>query len=172
MDLMLLRRFQSQIEFQCEAALVAADLINRGIQQQNTTIIFSGIQHFLGAAANISKACWGQKGKRAAQRMPLRDSIGIADNSPVRDVDMRNNWDHFDDRLDTWWSDSVKHNHADRIVGNIAGLDEKDTFRALDPSTLDVLFWGDKFNLQEIVNEIQRILPGVKRETSKPHWVP
>jgi hypothetical protein len=42
-------------------------------------------------------------------------------------------------------------------------------FRQLDPTTLDVVFWGDTFNISEIVAEAQRILP---KETAKPHWEP
>jgi hypothetical protein len=43
-------------------------------------------------------------------------------------------------------------------------------FRVLDPTTMDVLFWGERFNLQEIVNEVRLIQPLVALEAAKPHW--
>jgi hypothetical protein len=52
----------------------------------------------------------------------------------------------------------------------VAGLDEADMFRVLDPTTMDVLFWGERFNLQEIVNEVRLIQPLVALEAAKPHW--
>src|SRR5262245_39210146 len=159
MDPFLIRMFQMQIKFQCDAVLLASESIRRGLKEGNTAVIFSGIQNLLGAAANISKACWAQKGNLSAQRLPLRKSIGITDDSPLRDTDIRNNWDHFDDRLDTWWRDSSLHNYSDLNFESISGFDDIDTFRALDPKTLDVFFWGDRFNLQLIVREVERISP-------------
>ena len=58
----------------------------------------------LNAGANISKAFWGSGGKLAVERKPLRDSIGIDDKSPLRAVTMRNNFEHFDERIDRWWT--------------------------------------------------------------------
>ena len=45
-----------------------------------------------------------------------------------------------------------------------------DVFRMFHPSTGDVTFWGDSFNLREIVAEVQRILPAVVKEADKPPW--
>lgn len=116
MDLMLLRMFQGQVLLQCEFMMVAAGELNRGLELMNTRHTFYALQNLLNAGANISKALWGSGGKRAKQRKPLRDSIGVADDSPLRAVAMRNNFEHFDDRLDKWWETSKRHNAVDLTI--------------------------------------------------------
>lgn len=66
--------------------------------------------------------------------------------SPLKPTCMRNNFDHFDDRLDTWWRTSVNHNSTDYAIAsdatNFGGLDQQDIFRLLNPETGEVVFWG------------------------------
>lgn len=173
MDLMLLRTFQRQVELQCQFLLTSANDINAGLQSQNVQQTFYGIQNLLNAAANVSKALYGSGGKKTVDRKPLRDSIGVDDNSSFREVAMRNNFEHLDERLDRWWSDSKSHNICDMNIASrqsISGIDSLGWFRNFDPQTTDVTFWSEDFNIQNIVNEAQRILPKLQEEADKPHW--
>jgi hypothetical protein len=134
MDVMLLRLFQQHVREQCEAVLIAY-----GEMDPNSPRFWYAVQVLVSAAANLSKAFWGQGGKLSKQREVLRLSVGVADFSPLLLTDMRNNFEHIDDRLDTWFYTSPRHNHADRIIGDrttaIVGMDEIDLFRSYDPST-------------------------------------
>jgi hypothetical protein len=164
MELMLLRTFQSQVALQCKFLLLAASEVNRAVRDRNTESAFYALQNLLNAGANISKALWGQSGKLENDRKPIRDSIGIGDDSPLRDVTMRNNFEHFDERLDRWWQQSTSHNNLDLMIGPknmIAGADDMDKFRHFDPTTADIVFWGQEFNLQKLVGEVQRIFPSL-----------
>jgi hypothetical protein len=102
MDPRLLKVFQEQVKLQCIFLLRAARELNQTLKVRDTEGIFFSIQNLLTAGANVSKALWGPGGRLHAERKPLRDSIGIADTSALRDVNMRNNFEHFDDRLDRW----------------------------------------------------------------------
>lgn len=183
MEPMLLRSFQDQVLLQCEFILLAAADLNessKAMQQSRDTVraihkVFYAIQNLLAASANVSKALWGQRGSRAAERQPLRDSIGISDASPLREVVMRNNFEHFDDRLDKWWSESSRHGMVDLNIGplgSIGGVDDIDLFRFFDPRTTDIVFGGDRFNLQELIDEVSRIIPALRAEAARPHWEP
>jgi len=161
MDTKLLRVFKGQILLQCQFVLYAADDINAALKQGDTQRMFYSIQNLLDAAANISKGLWGAGGSVAEQRGPVRDSIGITDASPLRLPTMRNNFEHFDERIDRWWEGSRGHAYTDlnimpRTV--ISGLDDIDVFRWFDPQTTDVIFWSERFNIQEIVKEVERML--------------
>ena len=83
---------------------------------------------------------------------------------------MRNNFEHFDERIDRWWKESKHHGYTDLNImprTAVSSLDDIDVFRWFDQQTTDVIFWSEKFNVQEIVNEVQRILPLVTQEASK-----
>jgi hypothetical protein len=175
MDLMLLRQFQRQVTLQCKYLLASATQTQAALVNREIEGVFFGIQNLLNASANISKALWGGGGKKTAQRKALRDSIGIDDTSPLREVAMRNNFEHLDERLERWWADCPNHNIADMSIGGqntIVGLDRKEMFRFFDPQTTDVIFWGEAFNIQALVNEAQRLLPKLLAEAGKPRWDP
>jgi hypothetical protein len=133
--------------------------------------IWYQVQALLTAAANISKALWGQGGKLHVERQPLRDSLSVTDNSPLRPTSMRNNFDHFDDRLDDWWRTSTKHFYLDLSVGDVAaairGVPENELFRSYDVGTGDLGFWGQRYNLPLIIDEIKRIAHLALREAAK-----
>jgi hypothetical protein len=181
---MLLRLFQQQVRDQCQVVLVAAQQINAGLmaaQQINAGPIgpddqdplWVGCQNLVTGAGNVSKALWGQKGRAAAARKPLRDSLNVDDTSPFREVSMRNHFEHYDERLDAWWKESENHNHLDRFLGPptaVAGFNDKEMFRTFDPATLDIVFWGERFNVQAIVTEAERIFATAAIESRKPHW--
>lgn len=176
MDLMLLCLFQRQVALQCEAILFAAEDLQRALRIRASSWAWISIQNLLGAGANASKALWGQGGKFAGEREPLRRSLQVEDTSPLREVAMRNRFEHFDEKMDEWWDQSTDHNYVDMNFGDvetaISGVDEKDMFRNFDPATGDLIFWGERFNLQAIVDEARRVLPIAIREANKPHWEP
>jgi hypothetical protein len=124
--------------------------------------VWFAIQAALNAAANVSKSLWGQRGRLSDRRKELRESLGVAEDSSLRGVYMRNHFEHFDERLDEWWEKSVRHNVVDHCVGdvqvNVVDLDLIDTFRNYDPRTGDLIFWGDRFNLKDLEREISGIL--------------
>lgn len=174
MDTFHLRIFQRQVLDQCQFLLFSAQDLHSGVLSQNSTRAIYAIQNLLNAAANISKMLWGQKGKHSEARKPLRDSIGISDDSPLRKVTMRNHFEHMDERIDRWWAESEDHNHIDMIVGPRAAFDfdtaQIDMFRIFDPSTADVVFWGEEHNLEDLIQEVQQIMPKLQEEAGKPHF--
>ena len=129
------------------------------------------VQSLLTATANISKALWGQGGKLTTGREPLRRSLDVDEDSPLKPTSMRNNFDHFDERLDAWWDRSVNHNYVDLGFGDvhIGGIPEDEMFRSLNPQTGDLVFWGERYNLPEIMAEIHRIMPiAIRRFAERP----
>jgi hypothetical protein len=174
MDLRLLRVYQQQVLVQCQFALLAeADLRTAS----DMTRAWYAMQNLLTATANIAKACWGPFGKLASQREPLRQSIGIDDSSPLKDTAIRNDFEHFDDRLDQWWEKSSSHSYidmniADVPIGSIASAPEIDVFRNFNSSTGELTFWGNRYNIPAIMAEVRRIMPLVATEAEKPYQVP
>jgi hypothetical protein len=175
LDTFLLRTFQRQIANQCYAALMAAQIAQDAMNRNDQDAFWASIQNCLTAVANISKAFWGQAGKFAKERKPLRDSLGVGNKSPLQQTSMRNNFEHFDERLDEWYTTSAQRNHIDYMIGPpnmIKGAADIDMFRVFDTTTGDVVFWGKRYPLNMIVQEIQRLHPLAVAEASKPHWDP
>lgn len=175
MELMLLRAFQQQVVDQCRYVAFSLPLIN---QPSDSDDLWIGCQMFVTGSANLSKAFWGEgrgRAKIAPRRQPLRDSLGVTEDSPLKAVGMRDNFEHYDQRLDQWWSQSPTHNHLDRsevAPGGVTGIRNIDMFRVYDREARTLYFWGQPFELQPIASEVGRILPIAVREADKPHWEP
>lgn len=171
MDSSLVQVFRRHIWIQCEFI----QLHWAGIQRSQNVVtmaemfsLFASLQSLLTATANVSKALWGERGDVARRRAPLRASLAIDETSPFNQRKMRNNYDHFDARLDDWWQRSPNKAHLDLGVGPkaeaMAGAAEIDLFRHYDPVTSIAWFWGDTFDVKSIVEEANRILPGLGRQ--------
>ena len=175
---MLLRIFQRQVADQCRLVLASVPAINQAAATGDHDSLWISCQMFVVGAANVSKLLWGDgrsRGKVAPRRQSLRDSLNVTDSSPLRNVDMRHNFEHIDQRLDQWWSQSKSHNHLDRMIGPpsaVAGLADIDRFRVYDPTTVSIVFWGQTYALQPIASECDRIYPVAVREAQNPHWEP
>ena len=173
MDLMLLRIFQRQVADQCRFALGGVHLINAALGEQNKDVLWVGCQQFLVGAANVSKALWGQRSKFETQRAPLRDSLSVSAESPLKNMTFRNHFEHYDERIDRWWAESVSHNILDQMIGSpsaVQGFESQESFRIYDPGSHTIYFWGEDFAVEPIARELDRVYPLAKSESEKPHW--
>jgi hypothetical protein len=172
MDTFPLRMFQRQVALQCRYILMSGTDIRAAIVSTNKILLFYALQNLLNATANISKACWGQGGKLRAQREPLRLSLGITDASPFFWTNMRNNFEHLDERIDMWAASS-QHNFVDFNLGPRSSywrFNDEDIFRLFDTATGTLVFWGDEFNAPAIIAEAERVLPIAYAEGEKAHF--
>jgi hypothetical protein len=134
-------------------------------------VFWASVQSCLTAVANISKACWGEDGEHRKERKPLRQSLGIKKDNPLRPLSMRNNFEHFDEQIDEWFSKSKNRIHVDRIIGPasiIGGVSTNDMFRVFDPTTAEVIFWGERYPLKTIMDEVTRLYPLARSLGDKP----
>jgi len=171
MDAILLRQFKVQLQLQCQFALLAAKDLNQALPLGDCTKIFFALQNVLTSTGNISKALWGSDRKKAQERKPLREALGITDDSPLKPRTMRNHYEHFDERLDEWNKKSQTHNSLDLGVlprSAVRGFDQIDWFRNYDAGTKTLTFWGEDFDIQALIDEVNRLLPKIA-EASRTH---
>lgn len=113
METQLLRIFQNQVADQCRVALHGVGLLESGLRQPSVDTIWVGIQILITGSGNVGKALWGSGRtieRTSTERIRLRESLGIADTSSLREIALRNHFEHFDKRLDKWWNRSSSHN--------------------------------------------------------------
>jgi hypothetical protein len=161
---------------QCGIAMRAGHRLDAAMEAGDVEGVWDAIQGILIAGANLSKMFWGSRGRRETARAPLRESLGIAASSPLRDTALRNDFEHFDERIEDWCKSSTTLLFIDRNIGPPHALIvpseyEGDRSRHYDPITGIVTFWQHSVNLPELVAEIARILPRAANEARRPHWM-
>jgi hypothetical protein len=173
MDPVLLRTFQHQVSTQCEFVALAYESLQTLPNRRHTSTApyFSAIQALIGAAAAIRRAMWSTNAATSNARIALRQSLDTEDSSPINSPRMRNNFEHFDERIDKWWAESERRNFIDLNVmpeNMFPRQEDINMFRAYDPHTGEVTFWGDRLNIHEIAAEAARIHQAAMRELEKP----
>jgi hypothetical protein len=175
LDTFVLRILQGEVQFQCRAVLDAGGRLQQAVPTRDVEMVFVALQGVLVASANLSKLLWGSGGRRDAERIRLRESLAVADDSPLRDPQLRNDFEHFDERVELWFETSTNRNYIGRYVGpygGIVGPATGDRFQHFDPVTGEATFWDHSVNVAVIFKEVLRILPLAQAESHKPHWDP
>ncbi|GAB1045095.1 hypothetical protein AYI83_21075 [Shewanella algae] len=133
--------------------------------------LISSVQEAIGHAAALSRYFWptsmGKKKEakeqiamRQARGEALREIYGVSNNSCLTDRDMRNAWEHFDEKLDVFVLSHDagcffpmpmlgEHTLADDPVGKI--------FKLIDPENECLVLLGKKFFFSPIREEVKRI---------------
>lgn len=123
--------------------------------------IMNGVQTVAIQAAAISRYFWPARANephrlRAAR---LRAGLGVSDDSPLRNRDLRNHLEHFDERLDDFCRNLVAGVILPTYVGPQGPEPEVPTFlfRAYytDVGVLEIL--GHRFDIAPILNALQTL---------------
>jgi len=109
MDDFVLRIYLLEVETQCDFALFAADQFMRSLQQLDQDSFWPAVQSFLVAAANVSKLLWPGRNRdpkktqyAEARGRELRQFLDVTELSPLSSRKLRDHFEHFDERIDTW----------------------------------------------------------------------
>jgi hypothetical protein len=172
MDKRMMLIFREELGLQCKMILAAADDLEESHAADDTWI---ALQQMLIAAANISKMLWGSKGKRDLARKDLRESIGVTDANAktIRDPDLRNDWEHFDERLESWSDEAGGRTFMGRNIGgpaaNLTAAGDK-VFGHFDPISGVVTFWDHSVSVPALVQEARTIQAGLAEARAKAWW--
>lgn len=163
-----LRRYfyVQEIEWQCETALAAFDVLPdtdpTALSAVDADIVYRAIQSGVAAAANISKLLWSEK--NSARADDLKVLLAVSDDSPISSRALRNHFEHFDERLDKWVDEHATT--ASFVNRNVQPMSEglKDlvdsgwVLHHFDPVIRVAYFRGEPFPLRPLAAELQRIL--------------
>ena len=129
-----------------------------GLRQEE---ILDWIQNIFTQAAALSRYFWAAKREKLHKKRSqyLRKVFNISEQSPIKNRDLRNMIEHFDENLDYFVNQPVVGN----IVPNYVGLEPEDngvpfhTFRAFYTriGVFEVL--GQRFELQPVADEIYEV---------------
>jgi hypothetical protein len=119
-------------------------------------------QAMMTAVANVHKALWGNGKGDVATREPVRLALAIDTDSAIslEARKMRNNFDHYEDRIRTW-AESREGLMLEGVGPRplIDGHTQMALWRSYDPATDTLSFWDSSLSLTAIEQEAQRLIP-------------
>lgn len=122
--------------------------------------LFSAIHHFIIHVSNVVKLLQpnakDDNDFRKYRAISIRRAYPAIPEIKPKDIGIRNDFEHFDERIDSWVINSKKHNYFDKSIGNtspiqaVSGIDVKDSFRWFDSKTMTLFFCGKKYDLKSL----------------------
>ena len=111
MDEFTLKIFVDEIKQQSEYALTSYNEMIKALEERNTRAFWYYTSSFLSSTANVSKLLGGNsKSGSYSEREQIRTYFNIQNDDLMIHVrDVRNAFDHYDDRIKTW-SEKVPNN--------------------------------------------------------------
>jgi hypothetical protein len=173
--------FLSEIENQCNTAITAFSHLKDNLHTMNVDLMWGLTEIILTSSANISKFFWpgpprtkefGVTKQEVDDRASyLKSILGIDDKSPLYDRDLRDHFEHYDERVQPWAKKSknrvlFRRNIGAKLIGNI---DQYANMGNLDPTTFTVTFWNKTYEIPIIIQEIEKILNATKDIAGKNH---
>lgn len=164
----VLRIFLDQIVRQAEFALMSAgDLcLAAGLDGSETDVqrVWSSAQAFLGAVANLSKLLWPYY-RSGEQRFSdrgerLRQILNADDLGVLRDRDLRNDFEHFDARLEEWAATIAGRPFIDGNINAhlmLRDIPQDRWLRNLETEDMALTFRGRRYRLEPIVEAIHLV---------------
>jgi hypothetical protein len=152
------------------SALRSADAVRNSLEAGRTHVpgsaawseqasnILDGVQNIAIQAAALSRYFWPARKEtiHAARGQHLRGGLRVHEDSPIRNRDLRNQIEHFDEELDRLLGRGIVGNVFPQYVGPFPGDDEvpRFLFRAYFTDTAVFELLGHRYHMQAIVDEM------------------
>ena len=165
MDEFFVGIYTDQIKDQINEAEKAYTLILAN--SANHDVLFSAIHHFIIHVSNVVKLL--QPNTKDDNDFRKYRALSIIKTHPTvpqinpKDIGIRNDFEHFDERIDSWVINSKNHNYMDKSIGNvgpsqaISGLKPKDSFRWFDFQAEVLYFCGNSYDLKSLNEYIGKV---------------
>jgi len=157
------------IKYSAERCLEAFELYEKNKLSKNADLMVSLVQVAVGHAAALARYFWpSPKGQRSspvfqmkmARAEKLRRAFGLIDNSVLSNKDLRNAWEHFDEKLDEYLLQiDFGYFFPTSRIADIELLDEQGGhfFKLLDVDKHLMALMGEVFFFGRIREEVEYI---------------
>ncbi|MGA2532107.1 MAG: hypothetical protein ABSG19_03625 [Candidatus Aminicenantales bacterium] len=129
------------------------------------------LQSLLIALGNISKILWPIKKKNENRGIELRSALNVKDDSPLKNRDLRNLFEHFDEKVDEWFGAAERQGFSDRNVGSMEGViipSEKGRLRVFDPETWTLTCLGEEYKLGPVIQAAYELYEAIQNRVGQP----
>ena len=128
------------------------------------------LQTLVIALGNISKILWPRK-KYERRGVELRTFLEIKDDSALKSRDLRNLFEHFDEKADDWFATEERQRFSDRAVGSTEGWiipTEKERLRVFVPETWTMTCLGQDYKLGTAIQAAYELYEKIQDKIGQP----
>lgn len=158
------------IKYSAQRAVGAFQLYSRLIDNETEpSLLISTVQEAIGHSSALSRYFWPSPGGRESKEIKrLRKSRGeklrkhyhLSDDSPLGSRELRNAWEHFDEKLDLFLlSNDAGYFFPMPIIGSHTLADDPvgKVFKLLDPDAECLVLLGEKYYFKPVQDEVEKV---------------
>jgi hypothetical protein len=152
--------FIGEIVMQSKIAERAAERLVTCKDHFDPIEIWSAIQSILVAASNVSKILWPQQKRSAARGKNLRTLLNVDDGNLLSNRNLRNHFEHYDERIETWFEKNCSAVYMDLSIDpfeSIWGRNLDARHRVYNPVKQMITFRGESLDLGAILKALEEI---------------
>jgi hypothetical protein len=157
--------------FSTRSAVASVALVNNSLDrfscgasgdplgQLDTSALLCELQNIVLQAAVLSRYFWPVRQGHEARAKQLRDALDVTDDNPLKNRDLRNEIEHFDEKLDAYLSDGIAGYIFPEFVGPLPESDgvPAHIFRAYYPDVGLFEMLGKRYEIEPLAHEILRL---------------
>ena len=173
MEKALLRHLQTEVERQCQFAMIALQDMEESSANSDGKLFWYSVQNLMVAIGRISRLLWPPDPLFPKRGDELRESLGVGEDSPLKALGFVEHFEHFDRRLETWQVTSEDHRFFDSYTEPLDVLAEtapEDRMRGYDTDRNAVLFNGEAFELDPVSKAVEELQRRAEGEMIKPRF--
>lgn len=173
MEKALLRHLQTEVERQCQFAMIALQDIEEASANGDGKLFWYSVQNLMVAIGRISRLLWPPDPLFPKRGLELRESLGVDEDSPFAARTFAEHFEHFDKRLETWQVTSEQHRFFDSYTEPLDVLAEtapEDRLRGYDSENNAVLFHEDAYELGPVSGALEELQRRAEGEMVKPRF--
>src|ERR687893_531229 len=167
MEKALLRHLQTEVERQCQFAMIALQDMEESSANSDGKLFWYSVQNLMVAIGRISRLLWPPDPLFPKRGLELRESLAVDEDSPLAARTFAEHFEHFDKRLETWQVTSEQHRFFDSYTEPLDVLAEtapEDRLRGYDSENNAVLFHEDAYELGPVSGALEELQRRAERE--------
>ena len=114
--------YVSEVSRQCRYALACFEAMKSAYKEDRVDDVFRNLDGLVGHAARLSLLFWPTQGDQDRGEY-LRDLFGIKEDNVLANRGLRNDLQHFDERLDTWIKSTGGRRFIDSNISRPGDID-------------------------------------------------
>lgn len=154
--------FIGEIVLQSKIAQRAAERLHATQDSFDRVEVWCSIQSILVAAGNVSKILWPNRtNKTRGER--LRQILRIESTSILSDRKFRNHFEHYDERIEEWFTSSSSGVYIDLSMNpSLRGDLPRNDHRGYNSFNNTLIFRGESLDLNEILKALEEVYNNCK----------
>lgn len=157
--------FLLEIQRQCAYGLYSIDEMQKYLNQEfeaDIVAFWYYAQGFLISCANVSKFLWGARPMKETEkelRKSIRSMLGVNSRFSIKDRNVRNGFEHFDERVIDWLYQNPGLYITDSCIGDINSFENENTtiFRFFSTKDYTITVQGEVYDVEKIAYELKYI---------------